>query len=524
MFDIKGILAAQAKDPGSKLRRWARNFLAVLIIFVASHILETRFQFNEVILGALNRGFAHQSNTVWLTAIFSLVAFLVLQVFDMKREVSRRRTAEAQAVGLAYYDPLTGLANRRKFDEHLSSLAGNATYGLLMVDLDGFKPVNDIFGHTAGDVVLAETASRIVEACGRKALVARFGGDEFAVITKALDDEAEAVELAQGISRAFEKTFVVGSADATIRASIGLTIFRPGQQTAEDAVREADVALYQAKDDPTISYCFFEPAMEERLRRRKLMERRLRTAITQKTVKPYFQPLVDLRTKQIIGFEALARWTDAELGSIGPDEFIALAEESGLITDLSMCLLRAACQEAVRWPSHIKLSFNLSPKQFKDKLVGLRILGVLGETGLSANRLEVEITESSLVENREQARQVLASLRSAGVKIAIDDFGTGYSSLYHLREFRFDNLKIDRSFIQAMERGNDDAIIVQAILNLSKGLGLVATAEGIERIDQLSSLLSSGCHHGQGYLFGKAMTGEDALTLIEERNPKALRA
>jgi diguanylate cyclase (GGDEF)-like protein len=524
MFDIKTILAAQARDPGSQLRRWARNVLALLVIFVAAHYLENRFQFNSHILAALNKGFAHQSETVWLTAIFSLVTFLILQVYDMKREVSRRRSAEAQAVGLAYHDPLTGLANRRKFDEHLQSLAPGASYGLLMVDLDGFKPVNDIFGHTAGDVVLAETASRIVDACGRATLVARFGGDEFAVVTEPISHPSDIEELAAAIARRFEKTFVVGSADATIRASIGLTVYRPGHHSAEDAVREADVALYQAKEDCLAPYCFFEPAMEERLKRRKLMERRLRTAITQKTVKPHFQPLVDLRTKQIIGFEALARWNDEELGSIGPDEFIALAEESGLITDLSMCLLRAACQEAVRWPAHIKLSFNLSPKQFKDKLVGLRILGVLGETGLSAQRLEVEITESSLVENREQARQVLASLRSAGVRIAIDDFGTGYSSLYHLREFRFDNLKIDRSFIAAMERGNDDAVIVQAILNLSRGLGLVATAEGIERLDQLSSLLSSGCHHGQGYLFGKAMSGEEALALINERTRRALRA
>ena len=295
-------------------------------------------------------------------------------------------------------------------------------------------------------------------------------------------------------------------------------------QSAEEAVREADVALYQAKEDVTAPYCFFNPAMDEQLRRRKLMERKLRTAITQKTVKPYFQPLVDLKSNQIIGFEALARWNDPDYGNIQPDEFIALAEETGLITELSMSLLRAACQEAIRWPSHLKLAFNLSPKQFKDKIVGMRILGVLGETGLSAQRLEVEITESSLVENKDQARQALASLRAAGVRIAIDDFGTGYSSLYHLREFRFDNLKIDRSFIQAMERGNDDAVIVNAILNLSRGLGLVATAEGIERLDQLSSLLSSGCQHGQGYLFGKAVTGDEAMALVQQRSRNQMRA
>jgi diguanylate cyclase (GGDEF)-like protein len=510
-FDIRSVLAAQSRDPGSRLRRSLRNILAVLIIFAASNYLDANYRLGDLIGEGLARGLTHQSNTIWLTAIFGLVTFLVFQVHDINREVARRRTAEAQAVGLAFHDPLTGLMNRRKFDEHLSTLPAGATHAVIMIDLDDFKPVNDIFGHKAGDKVLAEAATRIVQACDPQCLVARFGGDEFAVISPAISGPEDAEAIARRIAASFERPFLAGSGDATILASVGVTLFRPGEKNTEDAVREADLALYQAKDDVGSEYCVFDPLMEERLRRRKMMERKLRIAIAQKAIRPHFQPLVDLSSKQTIGFEALARWTDPELGSINPEEFIALAEECALITELSNCLLRAACREAVRWPPHIKLSFNLSPRQLRDKLVGLRILGILGETGLPAHRLEIEITEGSLVENKELAREVLASLRAAGVRIAIDDFGTGYSSLYHLREFRFDNLKIDRSFIQAMESGNDDAVIVQAILSLSRGLGLMATAEGIERPEQLMSLLSSGCQHGQGYLFGKAMSPDEAL-------------
>ena len=205
-----------------------------------------------------------------------------------------------------------------------------------------------------------------------------------------------------------------------------------------------------------------------------------------------------------------------------PSEFIALAEESGLIAPLFEHLLRSACRAAATWPAHLKLSFNLSPRQLRDWLIGLRILSILGETGLSPSRLEVEVTETSLVDDKKLARELLGGLRNAGVRIAIDDFGTGFSSLNHLREFKFDSLKIDRAFVMALEQGGENAVIVNAILNLSKGLGLVATAEGIENEDQLASLLKSGCQQGQGYLFGRAMSGADVMALIEELAPEAM--
>jgi predicted signal transduction protein with EAL and GGDEF domain len=303
-----------------------------------------------------------------------------------------------------------------------------------------------------------------------------------------------------------------------------MTFHEPGLAPPENALREADLALYRAKEDKRNPYCLFERSIEDELRRSKLLEKKLRNAMALHAVKPNYQPLVNLRTNEVIGFEALARWTDPEFGEVQPSEFIAIAEESGLILELNDYLLRAACRDAVQWPNYLKLSFNLSAKQFRDKLVGLRIIGILGETGLPAHRLEMEITESCLAEDMDQAREALASLRNAGVRIAIDDFGTGYSSLYHLREFHFDNLKIDRSFIDAMNTNADDTVIVNSILGLARGLGLRTTAEGIEHEAQLSSLLSSGCEQGQGYLFGKAMPQKEVMRLIDQGSSEALSA
>jgi diguanylate cyclase (GGDEF)-like protein len=406
----------------------------------------------------------------------------------------------------------------------LAESSSSALRAVLMIDLDDFKPVNDIFGHAAGDLVLQEAAKRLSIVCGEENLVCRFGGDEFAVLTGAIGALEDAELLARQIVAAFDRPFAIGTAESRMGASIGIALHRAAEATAADTVRHADVALYRAKADHSTTYQVFAPSMDEELRRKNLMEQKLRQAIADGTVRPFFQPLVNLKTSELIGFEALARWHDPELGQVSPADFIALAEETGLITCLSEHLLQLACREAVRWPVHLKLSFNLSPKQLKDRLIGLRILSILGETGLSPRRLEIEVTEGSLVEDKELARELLTGLREAGVRIAIDDFGTGYSSLYHLREFKFDNLKIDRSFVMTMQRDSENAVIINAILNLSRGLGLVATAEGIEREEQLSSLIASGCEQGQGYLFGRAMPAADVIKMIEDLQPEAKRA
>jgi len=279
-------------------------------------------------------------------------------------------------------------------------------------------------------------------------------------------------------------------------------------------MRRADVALYKAKSDRSTSTRFFDAEMDRYVREREFMERELRAAVEAGDIQPFYQPLVDLKTKQIIGFEALARWTHTDLGVIPPERFIPIAEDSGLIRQLGDQLLRRACCTAATWPAHIVLAFNISPLQLKDNSFGLRVLAILGETGLSPRRLELEITESALVRDLEAARETFGALREAGVRIALDDFGTGYSSLYHLRNFKLDKIKIDRSFIANMAAERESAEIVNALVGLGQGLGFTITAEGIEQADQESELLAKGCQQGQGFLFGDAVSAEQASQLF----------
>jgi diguanylate cyclase (GGDEF)-like protein len=524
LIDIKEILQSQQNDKTKGRRRFLRNFAIVAGISGLVFLLERSFHFHELLHRWIETGYYVSADTVILLIVITLFSFLVVSNFDLRKEMRRRRQAEAQAISLAYHDPLTKLGNRRKFEEYMAELKPGHTYAVMMLDLDDFKPVNDIFGHAVGDEILVQAATRLASVCGRDGQVARFGGDEFAIIAGPIEVTEEADLLARAIQIAFDQTFEAGTFESRLSVSIGMTFHEPGLAPPENALREADLALYRAKEDKRNPYCLFERSIEDELRRSKLLEKKLRNAMALHAVKPNYQPLVNLRTNEVIGFEALARWTDPEFGEVQPSEFIAIAEESGLILELNDYLLRAACRDAVQWPNYLKLSFNLSAKQFRDKLVGLRIIGILGETGLPAHRLEMEITESCLAEDMDQAREALASLRNAGVRIAIDDFGTGYSSLYHLREFHFDNLKIDRSFIDAMNTNADDTVIVNSILGLARGLGLRTTAEGIEHEAQLSSLLSSGCEQGQGYLFGKAMPQKEVMRLIDQGSSEALSA
>jgi diguanylate cyclase (GGDEF)-like protein len=507
-----------------KRARLIRNLGALAAIAVVTVLLEVTFDAYRLVDEAIEAGEDFHSHTLFAAILITGLTFLVFQSVDFRRELRRRRAAEERALHLAYQDPLTGLGNRRSLERALAELVPGDLRAVMMLDLDDFKPVNDIFGHAAGDTVLKDAARRLISICGDEASVCRFGGDEFAILTRTLGSPEEAELLARRIAAAFEQPFLVGSAESRIGISLGVAMHDAGRATAQDTIRHADLALYRAKDDHITDFKMFEQHMDDELRRRKEMERKLRRAIEVGAVRPYFQPLVNLKSSELIGFEALARWTDPEFGAVPPSEFIALAEETGLITELSEHLLRLSCREAVRWPSHLKLSFNLSPKQLRDRLIGLRVLAILGECGLSPHRLEIEVTESSLVEDKELARELLNGLRAAGVRIAIDDFGTGYSSLYHLREFKFDNLKIDRSFVTTMQRSGENAVIIQSILALSRGLGLTATAEGIEREDQLAKLVSSGCEQGQGYLFGRAMSGADVMAMIDELSPPAQAA
>ena len=454
-----------------------------------------------------------------LLSVIGLVLFGARRLQDQKIEIKRRQRAEDRARHLALADALTGLPNRRQFEARfvsaLSRLAGSDDrLALMMIDLDRFKPINDIYGHGVGDQVLIAFSKRASSLIGPGDMLARFGGDEFALLLTASRDREEPARVARRLLALFERPFDVGEAQVSLGASIGIALAPTDGMRSEELMRRADIALYRAKTSGRGSYRFFEAEMDTQVKERGEIERDLRAAIEQGTVRPYYQPIIDLRTGAITGFEALARWQHPKFGDLEPEKFIAIAEDSGLIIPLSSHLLRCAAADATNWPSHVKLCFNISRVQLADPMLVLRVLQILGDTGLSPTRLEIEISEQALVSEIIAAREALENFHRAGVRIALDDFGTGNSSLRHLRECHFDRLKIDRSFVTAMIGSNEATSLVNAVLGLSKALGLPVTAEGIESEAVIEALRLGGCTEGQGFNFSKAVSAESALELL----------
>jgi diguanylate cyclase (GGDEF)-like protein len=427
--------------------------------------------------------------------------------------------AEAEARALAFEDALTGLPNRRQFDHALKAALGappraGGAHAVLLLDLNGFKRINDMFGHPAGDEALIQVAGRLRKAMRDDDLVARLGGDEFAVLAHHLAGPEAATGIARRIIEAFDAPVLAGGGEQILGTAIGVALAPKDGTTPEQLLRRADIALYRAKEEGGSALRFFEAEMDVRIRERDRMERDLRAAIGTPALRPHYQPVVDLKTGKVQGFEALARWTHPELGEVEPVRFIPIAEDCGLVGELTDSLLAQACGDAAQWPTEVGLSFNISPVQLKDRTLGLRLMAILGRTGLAPQRLEVEITESALVRDLEAAQEILGQIRDAGVKIALDDFGTGYSSLYHLRNFKLDKIKIDRSFVEAMAFDRDSAAIVQALIGLGSGLSLTVTAEGVENADQQAMLVEQGCGQAQGFLFSRAVPAAEALALV----------
>jgi len=455
-----------------------------------------------------------------LIAVF-LGLFLLVTVRRMRAqdvEVARRVAAEKHARELAFQDPLTGLPNRRQFDDALNAAlaappSADRTHAVLLLDLNGFKSINDVFGHPTGDAVLREIGLRL-EGVVRETddLVARLGGDEFGIVASQLSGAESASGIALRIIEALELPIYSGDTEHKVGAGIGIALFPGDGSTSEEVMRLADIALYRAKSSHS-EFRFFEAAMDHQVQERALVEKELRRGLAKGDIQPYYQPIVDLGTGALIGFEALARWNHETLGDVPPSRFIPVAEDCGLIRELGDHLLGMACRDAIKWPPNMMLSFNVSPVQLRNSTFGLRVLAILGETGFSPNRLELEITENTLVSDLNTAKQALASLRDAGVRIALDDFGTGYSSLYHLRNFKIDRIKIDRSFVESMGQEGASSAIVQALLGLGHGLGVQVTAEGIENSEQRDALIGVGCDQGQGFLFSSAIPAAQALAL-----------
>ncbi len=409
---------------------------------------------------------------------------------------------------MAHHDVLTGLPNRLRFHEQLDEALGRRLrYGdgvaLLCLDLDHFKQVNDMLGHPTGDALLKEMAARL-RGCVREGdAIARLGGDEFAVLQCGARQPEAASKLAQRIVEALSAPYDLGADRAVVGASVGIALAAPDLFSADVLLRSADMALYQAKANGRGTFCFFENGMNEQMQARRALELDLREALARGEFEVFYQPLFDLRTQYVCGFEALLRWRHPERGLVTPTAFIPLAEELGIIIPIGEWVVAQACKEAATWPDGVTVAVNLSPVQFRSPgLVGA-VRRALADSGLPPRRLELEITESALLHDSEAVLATLHQLRATGLRTALDDFGTGYSSLSYLRSFPFDKLKIDQSFVREMAYRPDCLAIVISVLGLARELGMATTAEGVETEDQLERLRAAGCTQVQGFLFAR---------------------
>ena len=382
------------------------------------------------------------------------------------------------------------------------------------LDLDQFKAVNDTFGHHAGDKLLKIVAERLCGLVRETDTIARMGGDEFVIVQAPIADPADATSLAQRVIKLLSEPYDIDGHQAVIGASIGISV-GPGDGTSPDKLlRNADLALYRAKGDGRGTFRFFEPVMDLQMQTRRLMEQDLRKALPAGEFELHYQPVVNLASNEISGFEALIRWNHPTKGLISPASFIPLAEEIGFIVPMGEWVIRQACATAAQWPDHLHIAVNISAVQFRNPGLMQVIIGALAASGLHPTRLEIEITETVLLHNKEATLAVLHQLRELGIRIAMDDFGTGYSSLTYLQSFPFDKIKIDRSFVKDITENSGSLNIVRAVAALANGMGMTATAEGVETTEQLDRIASEGCTEMQGFLFSKPLPAREIERLF----------
>lgn len=445
----------------------------------------------------------------------------------LRVETAVREEADARSLYLAYHDTLTGLANRLLFKEQLENILKYTQetpmpVAVLLVDLDGFKAINDTLGHSIGDLLLKSIAIRIRDILPVNGRVARLGGDEFAILQVSAEQPAAAITLAQQILDVVGQPLAVEGHDVTVSASIGIAVANVGSMSAENFLKSADIAMYSAKSQGRGNYRMFDAEMDAIVQARSALERDMRNGILQNDFRLFYQPLVNLKTQKVTAFEALMRWQHPERGTIPPLEFIPLAEETGLIVRLGEWALREACSEAMDWPEDISVSVNLSVVQFiKGDLVST-VINALASSGLPASRLELEITESVLLEQTGHNTRILDQLHELGVRISLDDFGTGYSSIGYLRSFKFDKIKIDQSFVKDLLGDKKNLAIVRAIVGLGTSFGITTTAEGVETEDQRSCLDREGCTEVQGYLYSRPLPANEIGSLIEKHSAARL--
>ena len=434
-------------------------------------------------------------------------------------DTTERNRVQKTISHLAHHDGLTGLVNRAQFKLTLDEAVknGGQNVAALFLDLDRFKNVNDTLGHSAGDQLLKCVGQRLKNCVRRSDTIARLGGDEFAVIAFDMDKPASAEALSKRIIKAIEMPFEIDGHHIHVGTSIGIAI-APGAGTdSEELLKNADLALYRAKHSGRGTYRFFEAGMDAQLQARSSLERDLRVAVSNQELQLHYQPIVKLITNEIVGFEALIRWHHAERGWVSPGDFVPLAEEVGLISQIGSRVLRQACIEAASWPSSASVSVNLSAVQIHSTNVYEAVESALKASGLAPNRLELEITESVFLHNSKSNLSALHRLRDLGVRIALDDFGTGYSSLGYLQNFPFDKLKIDRLFIKDLAAGEKSVTLLQAIVTLANGLDMTTTAEGVETEQQLALVKAVGCNEMQGWLFSKAVAADELRSFFKPK-------
>jgi len=447
---------------------------------------------------------------------------------DTHEDVTDFRRIEKRLAHLAHHDSLTGLANRvllrERLDEELKRTQRGDGFALLCLDLDGFKAVNDTHGHAAGDELLKSVGERLQNCIRETDLVARLGGDEFAILQASVEQPSDATLLAERIGAAISAPFNLGHDEVTIGGSIGIAFAPKDGSEPDQLLGNADLALYHVKGNGRGNYHLFEPTLETSARHSHTLASDLRGALARNEFELYYQPLFNLKEVRISGFEALLRWHHGVRGTVPPNEFIPVAEETGLIVEIGEWVLKQACAEAARWPDGIKIAVNVSPIQFRRGNLVQMVRDTLAATRLQASRLELEITESVLMHESSETLDMLHELKAIGVRISMDDFGTGYSSLSYLRSFPFDKIKIDASFVRGLSHGDSDIGIVHAVVGLASRLGVETTAEGVESTEQLEIVTAEGCTEAQGYLFAPPRPAKDISHLLPKPQKSVVRA
>jgi diguanylate cyclase (GGDEF)-like protein len=441
---------------------------------------------------------------------------------DTFTDVTDQRLAEARIAHMALHDSLTDLPNRRLFRQRLESALYRAAQGepcaVFCLDLDQFKSVNDTLGHPVGDALLKVVTDRLRGMVRHTDTVARLGGDEFAIVQSSYNHPDDATALAKRLLRELGAPYEVAGHQVVIATSIGIAVAPDDGSDPDTLLKSADIALYQAKSDGRGRYRYFEPEMDALMRARRELELDLRRASAENQFELFFQPLINLERKSISGFEALLRWRHPRRGIVSPAEFIPIAEEIGLIVQIGEWVLNEACREAQSWPGSLKVAVNVSPVQFKSRDLVRIVARALGDSGIDPARLEIEVTESVMIQDFDAASSMLHQLKKLGVSISLDDFGTGYSSLSYLRSFPFDKIKIDQSFVKGLGTSSDCTAIIRAVTAMCDSLGITTTAEGVETARQLSLLQAERCTEIQGYFVTRPLPAHEIAGLIGEFN------